>query len=61
MKVFIFSFVLLVFKAAPLQTPSEVKDEEEAPLQVDSSPPESPESSSSMSEDSRDSRVRSKI
>ncbi|XP_037535523.1 cyclic AMP-dependent transcription factor ATF-7b [Nematolebias whitei] len=43
-------------RAAPLQTPSEVKDEEEAPLQVDSSPPESPESSSSMSEDSEDSR-----
>uniref|UniRef100_A0A3Q3K3J4 Uncharacterized protein n=1 Tax=Monopterus albus TaxID=43700 RepID=A0A3Q3K3J4_MONAL len=44
--------------AAPLQTPCEVKDEDEAPLQVDSSPPESPDSSSSMSDNSRDSRVR---
>ncbi|XP_013864587.1 cyclic AMP-dependent transcription factor ATF-7b isoform X3 [Austrofundulus limnaeus] len=42
--------------AAPLQTPSEIKDEEEDSLQVDSSPPESPDSSSSMSENSRDSR-----
>ncbi|XP_008408339.1 cyclic AMP-dependent transcription factor ATF-7b isoform X1 [Poecilia reticulata] len=42
--------------AAPLQTPSEVKDEDESSLQVDSSPPDSPDSSSSMSEDSRDSR-----
>uniref|UniRef100_A0A3Q3JRQ9 Uncharacterized protein n=1 Tax=Monopterus albus TaxID=43700 RepID=A0A3Q3JRQ9_MONAL len=41
--------------AAPLQTPCEVKDEDEAPLQVDSSPPESPDSSSSMSDNSRDS------
>ncbi|KAI3370174.1 hypothetical protein L3Q82_024957, partial [Scortum barcoo] len=46
--------------AAPLQTPSEVKDEDEGPLQVDSSSPASPDSSSSMSEDSRDSRVRGK-
>nr|XP_046239907.1 cyclic AMP-dependent transcription factor ATF-7b isoform X2 [Scatophagus argus] len=42
---------------APLQTPSEVKIENEGPLQVDSSPPGSPDSSSSMSDDSRDSRV----
>ncbi|KAM3622503.1 uncharacterized protein V6R79_025899 [Siganus canaliculatus] len=39
----------------PLQTPSsEVKDEHEGPLQVDSSSPASPDSSSSMSDDSRD-------
>ncbi|CAG06746.1 unnamed protein product, partial [Tetraodon nigroviridis] len=42
--------------AAPLQTPSEVKIENEGPLEVDSSPPDSPGSSSSMSDDSRDSR-----
>ncbi|XP_060898601.1 cyclic AMP-dependent transcription factor ATF-7b isoform X1 [Labrus mixtus] len=46
--------------AAPLQTPSEVKDEDEGPLQVDSSSPGSPDSSSSMSDDSMDSRVRGK-
>uniref|UniRef100_A0A3Q3FX09 Cyclic AMP-dependent transcription factor ATF-7 n=1 Tax=Labrus bergylta TaxID=56723 RepID=A0A3Q3FX09_9LABR len=46
--------------AAPLQTPSEVKDEDEGPLQVDSSSPGSPDSSSSMSDDSMDSRVRAK-
>uniref|UniRef100_A0A8C4IUC4 Cyclic AMP-dependent transcription factor ATF-7 n=1 Tax=Dicentrarchus labrax TaxID=13489 RepID=A0A8C4IUC4_DICLA len=46
--------------AAPLQTPSEVKDEDEGPLQVDSSSPGSPDSSSSMSDDSGDSRVRGK-
>lgn len=45
---------------APLQTPSEVKDEDEGPLQVDSSSPGSPDSSSSMSDDSMDSRVRGK-
>ncbi|XP_076012935.1 cyclic AMP-dependent transcription factor ATF-7b isoform X2 [Genypterus blacodes] len=39
---------------APLQTPSEVKDEDEGPLQVDSSPPESPDSTSSMSDDDDD-------
>ncbi|KAM4587154.1 LOW QUALITY PROTEIN: cyclic AMP-dependent transcription factor ATF-7b [Odontesthes bonariensis] len=50
------SSVLLVFKATSLQTPSEVKEEDEGPLQVDSSPPESPDSSSSMSDNSRDSR-----
>ncbi|XP_028262656.1 cyclic AMP-dependent transcription factor ATF-7b isoform X2 [Parambassis ranga] len=43
-------------KAAQLQTPSEVKIEDEGPLQVDSSPPGSPDSSSSMSDDSGDSR-----
>ncbi|XP_061583557.1 cyclic AMP-dependent transcription factor ATF-7b isoform X2 [Cololabis saira] len=42
--------------AASLQTPSEVKDEDDSPLQVDSSPPGSPDSSSSFSESSRDSR-----
>ncbi|XP_071350649.1 cyclic AMP-dependent transcription factor ATF-7b isoform X3 [Trachinotus anak] len=47
-------------RAAPSQPPSEVKDEDEGPLQVDSSPPESPDSSSSMSDNSRDSRVRGK-
>lgn len=41
-------------KAVPLQTPSEVKDEDEGPLQVDSSPPGSPDSTSSMSDDSRE-------
>ncbi|XP_028302350.1 cyclic AMP-dependent transcription factor ATF-7b isoform X2 [Gouania willdenowi] len=41
--------------APPLQTPCEVKEEDEGPLQVDSSP-ESPNSSSSMSDDSGDSR-----
>lgn len=51
----------LCSKAAPLQTPSEVKDEDEGPLQVDSSSPGSPDSSSSMSDDSRDSRVRGKV
>ncbi|XP_030275169.1 cyclic AMP-dependent transcription factor ATF-7b isoform X6 [Sparus aurata] len=47
-------------RAAPLQTPSEVKVEDEGPLQVDSSSPGSPDSSSSMSDDSRNSRVRGK-
>ncbi|KAM6928091.1 cyclic AMP-dependent transcription factor ATF-7b isoform 2-T2 [Xenentodon cancila] len=42
--------------ATSLQTPSEAKDEDESPLQVDSSPPGSPDSSSSISESSRDSR-----
>ncbi|XP_075880741.1 cyclic AMP-dependent transcription factor ATF-7b isoform X4 [Nelusetta ayraudi] len=46
--------------APPLQTPSEIKVENEAPLQVDLSSPGSPESSSSMSDDSQDSRVWSK-
>ncbi|XP_068598618.1 cyclic AMP-dependent transcription factor ATF-7-like [Brachionichthys hirsutus] len=45
-----------VHSAAPLQTPSEVKAENEAPLQAESSSPESPDSSSSMSEDDGDSR-----
>lgn len=35
---------------APLQTPSEIKDEDDSPLQVDSSAPGSPDSSSSMSD-----------
>lgn len=47
---------LVSSKAAPLQTPSEIKVENEGPLTVDSSPG-SPESSSSMSDDSKDSRV----
>uniref|UniRef100_A0A3Q3XSI6 Uncharacterized protein n=1 Tax=Mola mola TaxID=94237 RepID=A0A3Q3XSI6_MOLML len=46
--------------AAPLQTPSEIKVENEGPLTVDSSPG-SPESSSSMSDDSKDSRVSQEI
>lgn len=48
-------------QAPPLQTPSEIKVENEAPLQVDLSSPGSPESSSSMSDDSQDSRVWSKV
>lgn len=56
-----FAFQCSLFKAAPLQTPSEVKTENEGPLQVDSSPPDSPDSSSSMSDDSRDSRVRGDV
>ncbi|XP_059186035.1 cyclic AMP-dependent transcription factor ATF-7b isoform X1 [Centropristis striata] len=44
------------YQAAPLQTPSEIKVEEERPLKVDSSSPGSPDSSSSMSDNSRDSR-----
>ncbi|XP_029007250.1 cyclic AMP-dependent transcription factor ATF-7b isoform X3 [Betta splendens] len=46
--------------AAPLQPSSEVKHEDEGPLEVDSSPPDSPDSSSSMSDNSGDSRVRGK-
>ncbi|XP_029007249.1 cyclic AMP-dependent transcription factor ATF-7b isoform X2 [Betta splendens] len=42
--------------AAPLQPSSEVKHEDEGPLEVDSSPPDSPDSSSSMSDNSGDSR-----
>ncbi|XP_034079583.1 cyclic AMP-dependent transcription factor ATF-7b isoform X2 [Gymnodraco acuticeps] len=45
-------------RAAPLQTPSEVKVEDDVPLQVDSSSPGSPDSSSSMSDNSRDSSMR---
>ncbi|XP_029287470.1 cyclic AMP-dependent transcription factor ATF-7b isoform X4 [Cottoperca gobio] len=45
-------------RPAPLQTPSEVKVEDEGPLQVDSSSPGSPDSSSSMSDNSGDSRGR---
>ncbi|KAF3856459.1 hypothetical protein F7725_017182 [Dissostichus mawsoni] len=45
-------------EAAPLQTPSEVKVEDDVPLQVDSSSPGSPDSSSSMSDNSRDSSMR---
>lgn len=48
-------------QGVPLQTPSEIKVENEGPLQVDSSSPGSPESSSSMSDDSKDSRVRTKV
>lgn len=51
-------FFIVILKAALLQTPSEVKEEDEGPLQVDSSPPGSPDSSSSMSENSGDSGVR---
>lgn len=53
--------LFLCSKAVPLQTPSEIKVENEGPLQVDSSSPGSPESSSSMSDDSQDSMVRSKV
>ncbi|XP_056129757.1 cyclic AMP-dependent transcription factor ATF-7b isoform X1 [Lampris incognitus] len=42
--------------AALSQTSSEVKDEDEGPLQVDSSPPESPGSTSSMSDSNGDPR-----
>ncbi|XP_024916067.1 cyclic AMP-dependent transcription factor ATF-7b isoform X6 [Cynoglossus semilaevis] len=49
-------------QTAPLQTPSDVKDEDDdAPLQVDSSPPGSPDSSSCMSESSDDSKVNAKV
>ncbi|XP_060925848.1 cyclic AMP-dependent transcription factor ATF-7b isoform X1 [Limanda limanda] len=43
-------------RSAPLQTPCPAKDEDEGPLEVDSSPPGSPDSSSSMSDDSRDAK-----
>ncbi|XP_029907865.1 cyclic AMP-dependent transcription factor ATF-7b isoform X2 [Myripristis murdjan] len=46
--------------AAPLQTPSEIKDEDEGPLQVDSSPPGSPDSTSSMSDSSKELGPRGK-
>lgn len=39
---------------AHLQTPSEVKEEDDGPLQVDSSPPGSPDSTSSMSDSSKE-------
>ncbi|XP_051933213.1 cyclic AMP-dependent transcription factor ATF-7b isoform X2 [Hippocampus zosterae] len=42
--------------ASALQTQCEAKDEDEDPLEVDSSPPNSPDSSSSMSDISKDSR-----
>ncbi|XP_062321957.1 cyclic AMP-dependent transcription factor ATF-7b isoform X2 [Osmerus eperlanus] len=38
----------------PLQTPSEVKEEDDGPLEVDSSPPGSPDSTSSMSDSSKE-------
>lgn len=60
-KVFSSAFFFFPSKAPPLQTPSEIKVENEAPLQVDLSSPGSPESSSSMSDDSQDSRVWSKV
>ncbi|KAM9524803.1 cyclic AMP-dependent transcription factor ATF-7-like isoform 7-T11 [Salvelinus alpinus] len=40
--------------APPLQTPSGVKEEDEGPLEVDSSPPGSPDSTSSMSDSSKE-------
>nr|XP_057910364.1 cyclic AMP-dependent transcription factor ATF-7b isoform X1 [Doryrhamphus excisus]XP_057910365.1 cyclic AMP-dependent transcription factor ATF-7b isoform X1 [Doryrhamphus excisus] len=43
-------------QGASLQTQSVAKDEDDDPLEVDSSPPDSPDSSSSMSDDSKDSR-----
>nr|XP_061813962.1 cyclic AMP-dependent transcription factor ATF-7-like [Nerophis lumbriciformis] len=42
------------------QTKCITKDEDEDPLEVDSSPPDSPDSSSSMSDISKDSRILSK-
>lgn len=45
-----------------LQTPSDVKvKEEEAPVEVDSSPPGSPESISGMSDSSQDPIVTGKV
>ncbi|KAM9524795.1 cyclic AMP-dependent transcription factor ATF-7-like isoform 2-T3 [Salvelinus alpinus] len=46
--------------APPLQTPSGVKEEDEGPLEVDSSPPGSPDSTSSMSDSSKEPMVRGK-
>ncbi|KAM3878213.1 cyclic AMP-dependent transcription factor ATF-7b [Diretmus argenteus] len=45
---------------APSQTPSEVKDEDEGPLEVDSSPPGSPDSTSSMSDSSKEPSIGGK-
>lgn len=47
--------------APPLQTPSGVKEEDEGPLEVDSSPPGSPDSTSSMSDSSKEPMVRGKV
>lgn len=44
-----------------LQTPSDVKVKEEAPVEVDSSPPNSPESISGNSDSSIESLVRGKV
>lgn len=45
-----------------LQTPSDVKVKEEAPVEVDdSSPPDSPESISGSSDSSREARVKGKV
>ncbi len=44
-----------------LQTPSDVKVKEEAPVEVDSSPPDSPESISGESDSSREFLVKGKV
>lgn len=44
-----------------LQTPSEVKVKQEAPVEVDSSPPGSPESSSGKSDSNREPIVKGKV
>lgn len=44
-----------------LQTPSDVKVKEEAPVEVDSSPPGSPESISGKSDSSREPLVKAKV
>ncbi|CAB1353831.1 unnamed protein product [Coregonus sp. 'balchen'] len=46
--------------APPLQTPSGVKEEDDGPLEVDSSPPGSPDSTSSMSDSSKEPMGRGK-
>lgn len=44
-----------------LQTPSDVKVKKEAPVEVDSSPPDSPESISGKSDHSREALVKAKV
>lgn len=44
-----------------LQTPSDVKVKKEAPVEVDSSPPDSPESISGNSDHSREALVKAKV
>lgn len=44
-----------------LQTPSDLKVKKEAPVEVDSSPPDSPESISGKSDHSREALVKAKV
>lgn len=44
-----------------LQTPSDMKVKKEAPVEVDSSPPDSPESISGKSDHSREALVKAKV